>query len=247
MAKLTLTDISSGYALTTTVNANNALIETALENTLSRDGTTPNTMGAALDMNSNKINNLTDGVNNQDAVTVYQLTQATLGVAPNASNVSVTDAGANYTNTNVEDILAEIAALFLKLSGGTMTGDIAMADNAITRAELTDYGITSSSPSSSSGSITLDMTNGNAFQTTLTENITTVTLSNPPASGTYGELIWKVIQDSTARTITFPAAVKWPGGTAPTISTGSGDVDIITLKTWDAGTTWYGDFSQAYA
>lgn len=118
---------------------------------------------------------------------------------------------------------------------------------AIVQAELTDYSITSTSPSSSSGSITLDYSASNAFQTTLTENITTVTLSNPPASGTYGEIIWKVVQDSTPRTITFPASVKWTGGTAPTISTGSGDVDIIVLKTWDGGTNWYGDYSQAYA
>ena len=44
MAKLTLTDIVSGYASTTQYNANNSLIETAIENTLSRDGTTPNQM-----------------------------------------------------------------------------------------------------------------------------------------------------------------------------------------------------------
>ena len=58
MAKLTLTDIAAGYALVATYNANNDLIEAALENTLSRDGTTPNTMSAALDMNSQQITNL---------------------------------------------------------------------------------------------------------------------------------------------------------------------------------------------
>jgi hypothetical protein len=35
MAKLSLTDISAGYLNITTFNANNALIEAALENTLS--------------------------------------------------------------------------------------------------------------------------------------------------------------------------------------------------------------------
>lgn len=58
MAKLTLTDIAAGYALIATFNDNNALIEAALENTLSRDGTTPNTMSAPLDMNSQQITNL---------------------------------------------------------------------------------------------------------------------------------------------------------------------------------------------
>jgi hypothetical protein len=60
MAKLTLTDIAAGYALIATINANNAAIETALENTLSRDGTAPNTMSADLDMNSQQITNLID-------------------------------------------------------------------------------------------------------------------------------------------------------------------------------------------
>lgn len=69
MAKLTLQDISSGYTSTTTINANNALVETALENTLSRDGTSPNTMSANLDMNSNKITNLEDPSSDQDAAT----------------------------------------------------------------------------------------------------------------------------------------------------------------------------------
>lgn len=87
MAKLTLTDISSGYLSTSTFNANNTLIETALENTLSRDGTSPNTMGANLDMNSNRVVNLTDGVGNQDAVTVAQLNSAVLGGATSISAI----------------------------------------------------------------------------------------------------------------------------------------------------------------
>lgn len=61
MAKLTLTDLANLQNENTAVsaiNANNALIETALENTYSRDGTSPNTMNANLDMNSFHILNL---------------------------------------------------------------------------------------------------------------------------------------------------------------------------------------------
>lgn len=109
MAKLTLTDITTGYFSAAAYNANNALIETALENTLSRDGTTPNTLSAALDMNSNKINNLTDGTNNQDAVTVKQLNDAVIGSPStlsidNLSDVVITTALVNqvlqYNGTN---------------------------------------------------------------------------------------------------------------------------------------------------
>lgn len=61
MAKLTTTDLASLANQTsaiTTINNNFAAVETALENTLSRDGTTPNSMSADLDMNSNNILNL---------------------------------------------------------------------------------------------------------------------------------------------------------------------------------------------
>ena len=57
MAKLTLNNVSSGYNSTSAINTNNDLIEAALENTLSLDGTTPNSMGANFDMNGYAILN----------------------------------------------------------------------------------------------------------------------------------------------------------------------------------------------
>ena len=67
MSKLTLTDITSGYGTATKINANNTLIETAMENTLSLDGTAPNQMSASLDMNSNRILNLAAPESSSDA------------------------------------------------------------------------------------------------------------------------------------------------------------------------------------
>lgn len=61
MTKITLTDIVNLQNENTAVNAintNSAIIETAFDNTLSRDGTAPNQMEANLDMNSNQILNL---------------------------------------------------------------------------------------------------------------------------------------------------------------------------------------------
>lgn len=59
MAKLTLSNLASfSQAAVATVNANNDAIEAAMENTLSRDGTTPNSMSADLDLNSQTILNI---------------------------------------------------------------------------------------------------------------------------------------------------------------------------------------------
>ena len=80
---------------------------------------------------------------------------------------------------------------------------------------------------------------GNVFQCNPNQN-TTFTFSNPPISGRSGAftLVW--FQDSTDRTITWPGAVDWPGGSAPDVTSGSGKCDIYTFFTLDAGTTWFG-------
>lgn len=57
MPKLTLNTIGSRYGSIDALNDNFDAIETALENTLSRDGSTPNTMSANLDMNGYEVVN----------------------------------------------------------------------------------------------------------------------------------------------------------------------------------------------
>ena len=48
-------------------------------------------------------------------------------------------------------------------------------------------------------------------------------------------------QDSTgSRAITFSTTITWADGSAPTFSTEANAIDIVTLFTYDGGTTWYG-------
>jgi cytoskeletal protein CcmA (bactofilin family) len=101
------------------------------------------------------------------------------------------------------------------------------------------YNDTYVAPTSSSNATTIACESGNYFKHTLTEN-TTFTFSNPPASGTGFSFILHLIQDSSARTVTWPGAVDWAGGTAPTISTSSGADDFFVFATSDGGTIWYG-------
>ena len=101
------------------------------------------------------------------------------------------------------------------------------------------YNETYVAPTSSSNATTIACESGNYFKHTLTEN-TTFTFSNPPASGTGYSFILHLIQDSSARTVTWPGSVDWAAATAPTISTGNGDDDFFVFATSDGGTTWYG-------
>ena len=76
MAKLTLSDLTNlqnESSVVSTINTNNTSIETALENTLSRDGSSPNTMSADLDMNSNNILNLPAPASDTEPVRVIDI------------------------------------------------------------------------------------------------------------------------------------------------------------------------------
>lgn len=88
-----------------------------------------------------------------------------------------------------------------------------------------------------SGACTWDLDDEQAGEVTLSENITSFTISNQVASTNYQLLIK---QDVTGgRTITWPSAVKWPyGGTAPMLSSGSLAVDIVTFRS--DGTNLFG-------
>jgi hypothetical protein len=92
---------------------------------------------------------------------------------------------------------------------------------------------------SSSNAATLNLRDGNSFLHDLTENVT-YTFSNPAASGKLSMFTLKVIQDSSARTITWPSSVDWAAATAPTLSAGNNNVDVFVFFTIDGGTTYYG-------
>lgn len=101
-----------------------------------------------------------------------------------------------------------------------------------------------STPASSSGTLTLDLADGHEFNVTMTEAVTTLTLSNVPTGVSF--LTLDLTQDGTGGwAITWPASVKWDGGTAPTLTTAASANSVINMRTKDSGTTWqaslYGD------
>lgn len=58
--KATLTDVSSGYSSNQTLNDNFNALNNQFDNTLSRDGSTPNAMNADIDLNGNDVANVKD-------------------------------------------------------------------------------------------------------------------------------------------------------------------------------------------
>jgi hypothetical protein len=85
----------------------------------------------------------------------------------------------------------------------------------------------------------LDFSTGNILKVSLGANITTLSVTNATA-GTY---LLEIIQGGTY-TVAFPAAWKWSGGSAPTITATSGKTDIITIV-YD-GTTYFASAVQNF-
>lgn len=148
---------------------------------------------------------------------------------------AATDAVIFYDASSAANRKITLANLLALFHGNTNVQDYVMS-----RATLKDYAETVVTANSGT-SYTADLENGNVVDLTLTGNCT-LTISNPPASGTLGALTLILTQDGTgSRTLTFPAAVIWAGGSAPTITaTATTGTDVITLLTVDGGTTWYG-------
>jgi hypothetical protein len=81
---------------------------------------------------------------------------------------------------------------------------------------------------------------GNVQSVTLTSN-QTLTFSNGQAGGEYKLIL---TQDSTGgRTVTWPASVKWPNGTAPTLS-GANATDVVSFLY--TGSEYLGSYNLRY-
>lgn len=118
--------------------------------------------------------------------------------------------------------------------------DTNWADFKLIRPYFQDVAEVVSSPAISSNTLTLDLENGNVFTVSLNANITTLTISNPPASGRAGHFALIFTADGTRRTVTWPSSVKWASGWDPRVTATNNKKDWFNFFTTDAGTTWLG-------
>ena len=99
---------------------------------------------------------------------------------------------------------------------------------------------TFSSVSPSAGVVTVDMNNETVVRLTLNASVTSWTISNLTA-GKISSFTLITVPNGSVYTITWTfggVAVKWAGGTAPTLTTTNGKFDVFSFI-YD-GTNWYG-------
>lgn len=116
----------------------------------------------------------------------------------------------------------------LPLAGGTMTGDLDAGGFDVKDISLGTFKFYDAGNSGTSKTIAWN--DGAMQKLTLTGNLGTFTFTAPTLdSGNWARLMLYIVQGAGPYTITWPSSVKFPGGTAPTLNTTSGNVDIVTF------------------
>ena len=137
------------------------------------------------------------------------------------------------------------------VSTGDTTGQLVLQTNGTTTAVTIDtsqrMGVGTATPVARldvSGSqaqnvvavaaLDIDCSQGNYFTKTI-NGASTFTFSNVPASRAYSFTLELTVTSGSA---TWPAAVTWPSGTAPTLSTSK--TSLLMFVTDDGGARWRG-------
>ena len=155
------------------------------------------------------------------------------GVTATATELNILDGvTATTAELNYNDITTLGTSQASKVVTADANGDVTLSEELKAKSYNETY------VSLSAGS-TVDINNetGNVFALTTNQN-TTFTFSNPPASGTAYGFTLKLTAGGT-HTITYPGSVDFAGGTAPD-APASGETDVLVFITVDGGTNWYG-------
>ncbi len=131
------------------------------------------------------------------------------------------------------DAVSTIADAAMPLAGGVFVGDVEYA--AGSRLIEDDSAV---------AALEIDFAVGNFFSKTLGAGNNTFTMVNYPTSGKVQFITLELTQPGGGNgTVTWPSAVDWQDGTAPTLSTTGSGKDVFVFYTRDGGSNVIGAHS----
>jgi hypothetical protein len=162
------------------------------------------------------------------------------GVNNNASATVTSSGNFAYTRT-----LTAATNVTFPTTGtlATLAGSETFTNKTLTNPTITNYTETLQAIGTVGASSTLALTNGTVLTATLTAS-TPCTFTMPTATAGKS-FILILTQAATGMTTATFTGVKWPAGTAPTITATASAVDILSFVS--NGSFWYGSAAQAFA
>ena len=150
----------------------------------------------------------------------------------NASNNRVLTSDGTSNAAVAESNLTFDGTLLTITGNETVTGTSKLTD--IEERELTV--VIGGTPSS----LSLDLSQANTFEVTWNVNVSSFTITNPPATNYAGSFTLVTTGNGNPYTWNWGSAVTWSGGSAPSVTTTNGKKDIYGFITTNQGTNWYG-------
>jgi hypothetical protein len=173
---------------------------------------------------------------------------ATSGAVTVAGTLAVANGGTGITSfgAGVATFLGtpSSANLAAAVTGETGTGALVFGtDAALTNPTVTSYVESVVAIGTVTSSNTLSLTSGTVQTVTLTAS-TACTFTMPTATAGKSFILIVTQAAGGSGTAVF-TSVKFPGGTAPTITASASAIDILTFVA--NGTSWFGTYAQAFA
>jgi hypothetical protein len=154
-----------------------------------------------------------------------------------SSQPNITSVGTLTSLTSSGTVLAPNVTSTLNGAIGTAAPNVATFTNATVNNRLVQNVYTAGSVGAT---YTVDWSASNFYTLTLTASCA-LTFTNPPASGKEQTLTIVTTQGgSGSYTLSYPAAVRWANGVAPTLTTTVSYRDVLQFVTYDGGTSYLG-------
>lgn len=226
-------------------------------------GTGNRTVSTSATITTGTINNATLGTTTGTAATFTNAT-ATGANITNGTIQSLTSSTATITGGTFSGLLNSSTGTFsglinstlgtignlsttlagdLTISQGTATAGTRLAVLNAAQEYTRTHNFDATSLTITSGTIPWDLSQNQVAKLTVTTNSTMNTPTNPVDGATYMLIVTQGTGGSN--TLSFSTAYKFPGGTAPVLSTGSSQVDVLAFVS--NGTLLYGVSNQNFS
>ncbi len=186
---------------------------------------------------SNESINIYAGIEGYNDASIQLSSNASVSAGNFYANSGGGGAGNFYGTSSYATSAATASSVGTLRQNITVSGSMFFSGSLNTPV-FVDYEEKYTTISPSAGNLTVNLSDGNIFLVNLNDNVSAMTISNPPKNVNVGNFTL-IVNQIGVYSFTWPTAVTWSNGnTAPSLD---GDaIDFFTFVSYNSGSNWYG-------